>query len=147
MVIFYNLVMKRVIVIIFIFSNCAGAAGNSDKIENYSTPQELAWCTVQLEELAEEYITNLDIYELNEWSNNLNILEEVIPMTNLNPVDVWYHEDKIPNNEDKIETHLSPVKRKLVSDKLFETSSRMLQSLAEYDRLCNFWRANYEKSK
>lgn len=138
---------KKVIVIYLLLSNCVGAVDISDNEQNYSTPQELAWCSVQLEELAEEYTTNLDIYELNEWSNNLNILEEVIPMTNLNPVDVWYHEDKIPTNEDKIETHLSYLKRKLVSEKLFETSSRMLEPVAEYDRLCNFWRANYEKSK
>ena len=138
---------KKVIVIFLLFSNCVGTVDNSDNGQNYSTPQELAWCSVQLEKLAEEYITNLDTFELLEWSNNLNILEEVIPMTNLNPVDVWFYEDKIPTNEDKIETHLSYSKRKLVSEKMFETSSKMLEPVAEYDRLCNFWRANYEKSK
>ena len=146
--------MKKYFLISFLLISFCGANTNEnngskseEEISLYSTPQELAWCSIQLEELADEYITNLDIYELTKWSNKLSILEEVIPMSNLTPVDVWYHEDKKPTKEDKIETHLSGVKRRLVSDKLYETSSKMLQPVTEYDRLCNFWRANYEKSK
>ena len=133
-------------VVFLLFLSCVGGE-NSTETQQYSTPQELVWCSLQLEELADLYITPLDVYELASWSRELNILVEVIPLTNLRPFDVWYHEDIIPTGDDKIGTHLSKKKRNQVSDKLYETSSKMLEPVEEYDKLCNYWRANFEVNK